>query len=567
MLKERSVLNEVTFLEFDQKIISDILKEGLIDEADLSIALKSYKQHDFDILNNLVESGFIKEDTLCDFIERVYNIKVIEINSFNLSKDLLQSLEPEFCLKEGFIPFFEDQKNLHIVVKNFLEEQKLERIKQELKITKKIVLFTALDFNIKYNIATLFRDKTRLESAINIVNSIGKIAGKSFVRIEGMSIKDPIVEFVEVLFEEAVLENASTIHLEPKENLVKVGFKIDGIIKNYRTIEKDHWARVINRIKILSGMNVSENHKFQKGKLQIPIFGKTINLEFFIYPIIEGESLAIKINKKRKVVKLENLGFSKLNTQKIQKLLEGDQKLLLISGTKESGIKTTVNSILHHISSFQPKIVTLEEEVLYKLPLAMQAVENEEIDYSLACIEKQNVDVIFLSEIKDVKYAKTVSDYSLMGHKIISTIRAQDAICALQRLINFGISPNLISNTISGIISQKLLKKLCNNCKQEVKLGHEELTLLRLAKTDVKSIYEHKDKGCNDCNGLGYTGRVMVSEVLVIDTDMDDILCESASKKSLLEFSKKKGFATIFEDARLKVLQGVIDIAEFKKIL
>ena len=323
---------------------------------------------------------------------------------------------------------------------------------------------------------------------------------------------------------------------------------------------KEVWERVLNRIKILVKVNIAEANKHQSGILDLKIFGRDISLKADFSPSLYGENIVISfIEKQKEPESLEKLGISKNNISKIFKLMELSNGVVIFAGSEVREALKLLYSCAQGLNAKHSKILALDKEKEFILPNVTHSLLTENVKLY------EDVDALLVNSANNHYITKEIFDSSLKGVKVLCTLNAFDVFSTVQSLLNFGVERTILSGNLAGIIVQKSVRKLCEHCKREIKLGQEELSILRLAKTDVKKIYEHK--GCHKCLQTGYNGQISLCEVLTPEHEIEELIFGDLSKKVFFEELRKKGFNTLFEDLRLKILQGTTDLAELKRVL
>lgn len=561
VLEDTNILGEVSLSETDHKIISDICTEGLISTSNLEILLNEHRKSRGDILEMIVRFGLFKQYEFEKFLESNYSIKCTNFEIFHVFTDTLLGIDAEILLKSKFFPFFENETEIFVATRNILDLLEKEKIGNILKVSKTLVLFFATAEAIQNAIKIHYREPNKIAKLVKIINSNSPI--RSNLHPESINVKDPVIEFVQSILEEAYFINASDVHIEPASEFIRIRFRIDGLLKEIAIFSKDQWKRILNRLKIISGMNISEQDRKQNGALELIIFRRYIDCKFVSFPTIYGENIVIKITVRNKTIKsFDQLGFSKNNIQRLTKTLEKTGGIIIVSGPPESGKTTTLYSIAHYLSSPNTKIISFEEDIELDLPFVQQSEIIE--DFAVEHFYNQNADIVLFGETKEERSAKVLLKGSAIGYKILTTLCSIDSISAFYLLNDMNIKASNLTDNIFAVISQNLVRKLCDYCKEKIELTTEELTTLRLAKTDVKYIF--KARGCHLCMNSGYNGRTGVFEVLLMEPEISELICEHTNKRRILEVAKKKGFTSIFEDVRLKVLQGITDLNEIKRI-
>jgi type II secretory ATPase GspE/PulE/Tfp pilus assembly ATPase PilB-like protein len=539
MLNLKNNLESFNLSKTDFLIFSKFLEEKDFN-SNLETFLTLLKGRKIDILEEALRGGIITKKSLQFILETHFNVKFSSFERINISNELKERLSKALCLKELFFPLFEDETKIHIAKRYILEDESSDEIQRLLQTEKEIILFFETSEKIKDLIFKEFREPNLLLQALKPLQE--KLS--SYSKAEITTIKDPITNFIEILLEEAAVKNASKIYLETKEHFVQIFFEINESLEEISFIEKENWTRVLSKIKMMFSLKVAENFITQKADLKIKIGSEEMLFSASVYPAFFGENVTILITKKEEILPIEDVGISKNNLQKIIKLSEKKEGIILILGQKNSA-KSMLYSLGDFISTKNFKVCILENELLHTFPnfIKVNSLEGFLASHSDVILTLHS-DVLSLHKAAELGLKKAIIYGGIM--EIINAVK------------------QFRHTNLAGALNQKALRKLCE-CKKEVDLKPEDLSLLRLAKTDVRKIYTAV--GCKNCNNTGYFGKTLATEILLLDLETEEIFDVNSSKKSIFEELKRKGFASIFEDARLKVLQGITDISEIKRVM
>ena len=535
MLADSLTKADFVLFETDKKIASLLLSSNIFESEKLEFIIKDPKNKT-ELLEKLIEFNFISHAFFKDFIKHNFNLCLIKPEEVDFAG--VEFLEESFLnifAKERFIPILENAEEIVVASRFALNAGEDIKISRILKTNKKINLQFAFNGDLQNLIQKVFRDKEKLLRLLRVLNSLGAQNAK---RGEVLNIKDPIVEFTETLLEEACIGRAEEVNFTCDDIFVSIRFKIDLVFKEIGFFQKEVWGRVINRFKMLCGASLSEVSKIQIGKMKTVIFGNKYDISFYFLPTSRGESVSIKFTKQNQHPQsLEDLNLTKVNLQKITKMLEQKEGMVLLNFEG----KNLISSFLNTLDLKNLEVLNVIEDLEVKLSF----VKNLKAEISLDFIKDNKPDIL-IAQKPDVVGVKSFCFFDI--NDAFSMIQSADI------------------SKLCGIIIALKIRKLCDFCKVEVQIELEILTKLRLAKTDVRKIY--KASGCAKCNEIGYSGTILIWEVLSVDLEVEEILSEKhLTRKKFLESVKKKGFATIFEDARLKVLQGLTDIEELKRAI
>jgi len=367
----------------------------------------------------------------------------------------------------------------------------------------------------------------------------------------------PVIKLVNSLFFQAIQKGASDIHIESAENKGDVRFRIDGALKKHIDIEKNIVTLVVNRIKVISNLDISEKRLPQDGRTQISISGNTLDVRVSILPTYHGERVVMRILAQGDhIPTLKSLGFQDDVTSNLNKLLNHAHGMILVTGPTGSGKSTTLHACLQHITTPDKNIITVEDPIEYNADNISQIQVNTKVGLTFAAglrsILRQDPDIIMVGEIRDSETADIALRSALTGHLLLSTLHTNDATSSLSRLMDMGIENFLISSTLLGVLAQRLTRKLCEHCKEETTLSPEALTDADLP---MEGRY-YKSVGCKECDFTGYNGRQAIGELFIIDDHVKDMMKDGFNDYQVRESMKKNGMKTISDKLKEMLIEG-----------
>lgn len=473
-------------------------------------------------------------------------------------KETVKLVKSEFININKTIPLYQDEDNVIIGISDIFNIESIDKIK--VLLNKKIkVVYTSNE--------KIQRINGLVNNQLNEVIEIEE-ESKTQVLEEKDILNAPVVRIVEGILNEAVARGASDIHIEPNEENIQIRYRIDGILYLSNTLQTNILDSLSARIKVLSGLNISEKRHPQDGRMEKQV--RNINYDFRVstLPTIYGEKIVIRVlDKKGFTFNIDNLGFEDHHKRIVNNLLTKPYGIVLVTGPTGCGKSTTLYSFINKIKSNEKNIITIEDPIEYTIKGINQIQINDRIGFTctniLKSVLRQDPDVIMIGEIRDEETAKLAFRLAITGHLVLSTLHTNDAINAINRLINLGIEPYLVSNGLNGVISQRLVRKLCEECKEEYESSEKEMELLSL---DSK-IKLYKACGCKLCNNTGYNGRVMAYEVLNVSEEIKEIINKDSLKSKIKNKAHKEGFDSIESIAKNLVINGSTTIEEYLKII
>jgi type II secretory ATPase GspE/PulE/Tfp pilus assembly ATPase PilB-like protein len=383
---------------------------------------------------------------------------------------------------------------------------------------------------------------------------------------------DPIVLLVDSLLYKAIQCAASDIHLEQNQDNMRVRFRIDGILYDQDPIDFEQKLPVLSRLKILSALDIAEKRVPQDGKIRVSVKKKdaehVIDLRISTFPSIYGEKMVVRIlDRSLNCIRIDSLGFSAENLQTLYGLIKRPNGFFLVTGPTGSGKTTTLYAILSHLNDASCNIVTMEDPVEYNLDGITQSQINTKAGFNfengLRSMLRQDPDVLMVGEIRDKQTAQIAIEASLTGHLVFSTLHTNDSAGAITRLIDMGVEPFLINAALSGVLAQRLVRKLCNSCKKAIDFDSGSCQAIK--NKNLKKIFV--SQGCRECMNLGYKGRTGIFELLVIKDNIRDLVLKKSSIQEIQNQAVKNGMNFLFDDGLRKVEQGEISLEELLRVV
>lgn len=379
----------------------------------------------------------------------------------------------------------------------------------------------------------------------------------------------PIIRYLNAMIFKASSERASDIHIESFEDSLKVRFRIDGVLYDIASEDKAFQSSIISRVKVMAGLNIAEKRLPQDGRIGLKVAGKDVDIRVSTVPTQFGERVVMRLlDKTTTVLDLEQLGIAGRNLGAVEKLIRKPNGIVLITGPTGSGKTTTLYACLTHINSPELNILTVEDPIEYQLTGIGQMQVNPKINFTFAnglrAILRQDPDVVMVGEIRDTETAEIAIQASLTGHLVFSTLHTNDAAGAVTRLLDMDIEPFLVASSLLAVMAQRLVRKLCPQCRERYEITDEELRELGLdpARVRLRSAYRSSGEKCQFCHNTGYAGRTGIHELLLVDEEVRSMILQRVDSNSIREAALRKGFHTLRMDGAQKVLQGLTSVEE-----
>jgi general secretion pathway protein E/type IV pilus assembly protein PilB len=534
------------------KITNEDLKKAL----DLQRISNSHKK----MGEILIEEGFISEDDVINIIAKQLNIKVIQFENVELNFLLLRKVPVGVLEKYGALPIQETPKDVIVAFIDPMDIDARNAIQRYFKKPIKSAIASSKD--IKKHINQL---KNR-EKANSLIEQIKKeLAGEA----EETDDESATMQFIKYIISLSINKGASDIHIETEEEIMQIRARIDGSLQELLVVEKELFSAIAARIKLLSGLNISEKRKPQDGRFSMDLDDHHFDFRVSTLPIATGESIVIRILDKRNVMKkLEEIGILPKNLAKLEKALKAPNGIVLVTGPTGSGKSTTLYAALNKIKNVEEKIITVEDPVEYQMKLIQQVNVNEAVGLSFAAalrsILRQDPDIIMIGEIRDLETLEIAIKAALTGHLVISTLHTNDAVSAISRMIDMGADPFMVGAAVVAVEAQRLVKTICPYCRTKEK---PNAALLEPIKNIIpKNATFFKGKGCDECNMTGYKGRTLITEVFSLDEELSSAIAKNSSLLELTHLARKKGYEPMFMDGLLKAMKGETTLEEIYRV-
>lgn len=555
--------------------LGDLLKSaGLIDEEQLQKALEIQKTTKQRLGTVLIESGFITEQQFIDTMALQLGISYIDLTKTTIPTDMARILPKNIAKKHSVVPVRVVKDELVLAMVDPMNFVALEEVRTATRkrISPRIAQSTAVDRAI----ATLYGN----EGAARAIEDMRNESGSSVINVntEAQEIVDegtnaaPTVRLVNSIIERGVTERASDIHMEPRAGDMVVRMRIDGVLRQILTVPRDLMGSVISRIKVMSNLDLTEKRAPQDGRANVRVRGVEIDLRVSTLPTIYGEKVTIRIlNKSAQLRSADSLGLMGEDLEKYNLLMNNSDGMVIIVGPTGSGKSSTMYTMIGSLNTPEVNLVTLEDPVEYDIDGVNQVQINDKVGMTFAgglrSILRQDPDIIAVGEIRDGETAEIALRAAITGHLVLSTLHTNSAISLLDRLLDIGCEPYLIAEALKGVISQRLVRRICPDCKTEYEPDEDELIRMGLP-ADSKGIKVYKGKGCPNCYHTGYHGRIAVFEILVMSRKTKRMVAENVPRAQLMEqFVKEGHYRSLRDGARDLVLRGITTVSEMTRIL
>lgn len=558
-----------------RKRMGEILIDGgVINERQLEDALARQKGLGMKLGEALIHMGYVKEDDILLTMKQQLNIQIIDINRMVVAEEVLRLLPESVARKYEVVPVDVNNNRLIVAINDPTNYFALDDIRLAVGMLIRPVLARRSDIirSIDRHYGRSEAEKAAREYARQAGVSPVAAAVELMTASVSLGAEDedtPVIRFLNTVIENAVNNFASDIHIEPIEEELRVRFRVDGVMREILRTPITMSGPVVSRVKIMSDLNIAERRLPQDGRITYQTPNRAIDLRVSVIPTMFGEKVVLRILDRASVVlEKEKLGLSEHDQQHFDELISKPYGIVLVTGPTGSGKTTTLYTMLNQLNSEDKNIITLEDPVEFNFKGINQIQVNTKAGLTFAAglraILRQDPDIIMVGEMRDTETSEIAVRSALTGHLVLSTIHTNDAASAITRLADMNIEPFLISASLVGIISQRLVRTICPNCITEYEASYNELNLL--GATSGKNIMLHRGKGCNYCHSSGYKGRKGIFEIMQITPGHRNLIDSKATVDELREYSLSMGMTTLKESAARLVLEGVTTIDELLRV-
>ncbi len=549
------------------KRLGDILIDsGFISATDLSEALAVQKETGKRLGEVIIEMGLMSEFDILRAVSSQYNYPIIDLNNIEVDKNATALVTEKYCRDNTIVPIGFDEEKLVVAIDdplNVLVQDDLQFI-----TGREVVLMLATRSAIENCIGVHYGKESAEKAAQELNQDFDEdmIEGLDSEISEQVN-SAPVVKLVNSMIEFAIRAGSSDIHIEPMEDRVRVRIRIDGVMQEIMSNPVNARDAITTRIKILSGMNIAEKRIPQDGRIQTMINGEEVDMRVSVLPTIYGEKTVIRILAKNDGnLNRKYLGISDHNNALIDKIIQVPQGICLISGPTGSGKTTTLYTLLSEKNKPETNIITVEDPVEIKIPGLNQVQVNAKAGMTFASglrsILRQDPDIILVGEIRDGETAEIAMRAAITGHLVFSTIHTNDAVSSINRLIDMGLEPYMVCSALVGVVSQRLVRRICNNCRQAYEPSEYEMKKVHIE--PGQKLY--RGEGCPDCNGSGYKGRIAIHEIVVMTSAMKTLIEKRASEEEMRKLAVKEGTQMLADSAAALVVEGITTIDEMNRV-
>jgi general secretion pathway protein E/type IV pilus assembly protein PilB len=550
-----------------------LIAKGILSEDQLRIVLLEQTKSNLPIGRLLISLGFITEATLRDALSESLGQQSIDISRAIIDPSALALVPRELAKQHHLLPLDYDEKHQHLIVamSDVHDIVALDRVRQLVQNAIEIAPLLAGETEIDRAIDQAYGYELSIDGILNEIET-GEIDFRGLPSASEYS--QPVVRLIDSLLTDAVKREASDIHFEPENGFLRIRYRIDGMLRQIRSLHQSYWPTMAVRIKVMSGMNIAENRAPQDGRITLNIRGRQIDFRVSVQPTIHGENIVLRILDRQKgLASLEGLGLAERQLTLLKLMIARPEGIILFTGPTGSGKTTTLYSILKHINSEGLNIMTLEDPVEYPMPLVRQTsvAESVKLDFAngIRSMMRQDPDVILVGEIRDAETADMAFRAAMTGHQVYSTLHTNSAIGAMPRLLDIGVLPDIMAGNIIGVVAQRLVRRLCPHCKTPYQPRDYEVRLLgsHVDVADAPRPALFRPCGCERCDFQGYRGRLAIMEILRMNGELDELIARRGTAREIRRAAEQIGFVPLADDGLRRVLDGSTSLEELARVV
>ncbi len=513
----------------------------------------------------LISEGYLTEKEMLQALEEQLGIPFVDLATIKFERDVVKLLKEDLARKHNVIIVAKKNNKYILATSDPLDSLALDDIR--IALGQEPLLALAVKSAIAQAINQEYDAQDEVDKAIREFGEQNVNQDADMFIEEDEVTNSPMVRLVNTILSQAVKQGVSDIHIEPFEDRVRIRFRIDGELIQAMTSTKQTHLAIATRIKIIGRMDIAEKRRPQDGRLETVIMGKNIDMRISVIPTVYGEKIVIRLlDRDNLMMSKDALNLTPSNEALFNKMLRAPEGMILVTGPTGSGKTTTLYSILTDYNKVETNIITVEDPVEYRIDGINQVQVNEKagltFSTSLRSILRQDPDIVMVGEIRDSDTAEIACRAAITGHVVLSTLHTNDTATTVNRLIDMGIDKYLVSTSVVGIIAQRLVRRVCENCKTAVPITEAEKELLDIE----EDITVYKGTGCNICSHTGYKGRAPIHEVLLVDQSIRMLINKGATSDEIKKRAVEMGMTTLNETCLILVKQGVTSVEEMVKI-
>ncbi len=558
----------------ERRPIGQLLKEmGLVTEFEIQEALQIQREQGGSLGEILLEMGVVDEKDILFALAIQSGMEMVDLDDMEIPDEVIEKVDKAIVETYRVMPVEADDSKIVVAISDPANLGVLDDLR--FMLDSEVEAVVATEDSIERAIERYYGGKED-ESIEGVLAQVDEEAGvelvesrtdMDFEQLERDIHSKPVVRLLNLILLQAIKDKASDIHLEPFEDRFRVRYRVDGVLYEMTPPPLHLAPALISRVKVMANLDIAETRVPQDGRIELNIAGRPIDLRVSTLPTAFGESVVMRVLDRANVnLELDQLGLRPGEIEVVKQLVDRPHGIILVTGPTGSGKTTTLYSALNYANSPEIKILTAEDPVEYDLEGIVQVPVNEEIGVTFASLLRsflrQDPDKILVGEIRDLETAEIAIQASLTGHVVFSTLHTNDAPSAITRMADLGVEPFLLAATLEAVIAQRLVRKICTNCRVEYEPSEEELLELELRPEEVEGKKFYYGKGCEQCNGIGYKGRTAIFEIMLMTEELRQLILENPPLDALRQAAREGGMKTLRDSGLLAIYDGITTIEE-----
>ena len=547
-----------------------MVQQGLISQDQLRIALMEQEQSNIPLGRQLVRLGFVTEAVVRDLVAHTIGQESIDLATVVADGEALKMVQEGFARRYHLLPvaFDANIRQLTVAMSDMFNVVALDQLRATLGAQLLVKPVLAAEAQLEDYIDQFYGYELSVDGILREIET-GEIDYQS-LQSGGDEYTQPVVRLVGALLMDAVKKGASDIHFEPEYAFLRIRYRIDGVLQQVRSLHKTYWPGIAVRLKVISGMDIAETRSPQDGRLNMNLSGRPIDFRVASHPTIHGENIVLRVlDREKSIIPLDRMGLREQALDELKLMMTRPEGILIVTGPTGSGKTTTLYSLLSFLNTEGVNIMTLEDPVEYPVTMMRQTsvAEVNKVDFAngIRSIMRQDPDIILVGEVRDTDTATMAFRAAMTGHQVFTTLHTNSALGTFPRLLDIGISPDIMAGNIIGVVAQRLVRVLCQHCKEAYSLDDDERKLLGKSISPDQRIY--RAVGCKQCAYTGYRGRMAIMELLRVDSDMDALVARRAHFDEMRDLALRKGFTTLAEDGIRRIIEGHTSLSEVMRVI
>src|SRR6059036_539531 len=564
-------LRTATAAATSDKLGEILLREGLITQDQLKKALLEQKNTGMRLGYTLVKLGFVEETEISKMLARQYRMPAVDLSRFEVDPKIIKLIPPDVAVKHAVLPLKREGRTLTVAITDPNNVTAIE----DIKFITRCDVFPVIagEYTLRNAIDRYYQQSdAQLQSLLKSVEEaeVEEEEQEEDVKAQDLAEDAPVVKLINGLLTDAVKRGASDIHIEPFEHEIRVRYRVDGALHEVMKPPIKMRAALTSRIKIMAQLNIAERRVPQDGRIKLKFGAKVIDYRVSTLPVLYGEKIVLRIlDRGNLALDLKTFGFEPKAEADLLKAILNPYGMVLVTGPTGSGKTTTLYSALSRINTMEVNIMTAEDPVEYNLLGINQVLVRNDVGMTFAAALKaflrQDPNIIMVGEIRDLETGSIAIKASLTGHLVLSTLHTNDAPSTVTRMVDMGIEPFNVASAVNLIVAQRLVRRICADCKQEHQYTPEEIHAFGLAQAEAQKLTLFKGAGCDTYGGTGYKGRQGLYEVMAMSSPLRRMVLKGASTEELREEAVKEGMLTLRMDGMVKVKRGITTLEEVVK--